>query len=159
MAVKLIANYAKRLGLPGYSSHQFSVCIETELVNVEQVQAESSRLYKLLQESVDEQILETGFVPPDGYGMNGTQNGNGSKGHTPSETPSISDKQLELIKKVVRERNLDKEDVEQQARSLFGCGVRQLNRMQASNLIDELLDQPARGNSNGNGGKLQRGRS
>jgi len=25
MAIKLIENYAKRLGLPGYSSHQFSV--------------------------------------------------------------------------------------------------------------------------------------
>ena len=24
MAIKLIANYSKRLGLPGYSSHQFS---------------------------------------------------------------------------------------------------------------------------------------
>ena len=25
MAIKLIANYSKRLGLPGYSSHQFEV--------------------------------------------------------------------------------------------------------------------------------------
>jgi hypothetical protein len=25
MSVKLIANYAKKLGLPGYSSHQFSI--------------------------------------------------------------------------------------------------------------------------------------
>jgi hypothetical protein len=31
-AVKLIANYSKRLGLPGYSSHQFSVSVETELM-------------------------------------------------------------------------------------------------------------------------------
>jgi hypothetical protein len=31
MAIKLIANYSKRLGLPGYSSHQFSVSVETEL--------------------------------------------------------------------------------------------------------------------------------
>jgi len=30
MAIKLIANYSKRLGLPGYSSHQFSVSVETE---------------------------------------------------------------------------------------------------------------------------------
>ena len=35
MAVKLIANYAKKLGLPGYSSHQFSISVETELMNVE----------------------------------------------------------------------------------------------------------------------------
>lgn len=27
MAIKLIANYSKRLGLPGYSSHQFEVSI------------------------------------------------------------------------------------------------------------------------------------
>ena len=31
MAIKLIANYSKRLGLPGYSSQQFSVSVETEL--------------------------------------------------------------------------------------------------------------------------------
>jgi len=30
MAVKLIACYSKRMGLPGYSNHQFSVCIETD---------------------------------------------------------------------------------------------------------------------------------
>ena len=27
MAVKLIGTYAKKLGLPGYSSHQFSVSV------------------------------------------------------------------------------------------------------------------------------------
>jgi len=42
MAVKLIANYAKRLGLPGYSSHQFSVSIETELQNLDNVRKESA---------------------------------------------------------------------------------------------------------------------
>ena len=28
MAIKLIANYSKRLGLPGYSSHQFEVSVQ-----------------------------------------------------------------------------------------------------------------------------------
>jgi hypothetical protein len=42
MAVKLIANYAKRLGLPGYSSHQFSVSIETELQNLDNVREQSA---------------------------------------------------------------------------------------------------------------------
>ena len=77
MAVKLIANYAKRLGLPGYSSHQFSVSVETELQNVTDVAGESARLYESLQKAVDEQMQQTGFVPPDGYGMNGETNGNG----------------------------------------------------------------------------------
>jgi hypothetical protein len=57
MALKLIANYSKRLGLPGYSSHQFSVSVETEITNVDDVREESARLYDTLQQSVDEQIL------------------------------------------------------------------------------------------------------
>ena len=61
--IKLIANYSKRLGLPGYSSHQFSVSCETEITNVSDVAAESARLYETLQQSVDEQIQTTGFVP------------------------------------------------------------------------------------------------
>ena len=69
MAIKLIANYSKRLGLPGYSSHQFSVSVETELVATDDVAAESQRLYQLLQTNVDEQIIQTGFVPPPSYGM------------------------------------------------------------------------------------------
>ena len=59
MAVKLITNYSKRLGLPGYSSHQFSVSVETELVTTDDVAGESQRLYELLQTSVDEQIRQT----------------------------------------------------------------------------------------------------
>ena len=62
MAVKLIANYSKRLGLPGYSSHQFSVAVETEISNVADAAGESERLYQLLQQSVDSQIA-TGATP------------------------------------------------------------------------------------------------
>ena len=56
MAVKLIANYAKRLGLPGYSSRQFSVSVETELQNVTDVAGESARLYESLQKAIDDQM-------------------------------------------------------------------------------------------------------
>ena len=69
MAIKLIANYSKRLGLPGYSSHQFSVLVETELSAADNIAAESTRLYQLLRSNVDEQMLRTGFVPPGTYGM------------------------------------------------------------------------------------------
>jgi hypothetical protein len=53
MAVKIIANYSKRLGLPGYSSHQFSVSVEAELANTDNVTSEASRLYKTLQSAVE----------------------------------------------------------------------------------------------------------
>ena len=62
MALKLIANYSKRLGLPGYSSHQFSVCVETELSNINDVAGESSRLYQSLQQSVDEEIQHLSLI-------------------------------------------------------------------------------------------------
>jgi hypothetical protein len=52
----LEANYSKKIGLPGYSSHQFSVSLKTELAEVTQVQAESTRLYALLQQSVDHSL-------------------------------------------------------------------------------------------------------
>ncbi|MFN4872548.1 MAG: hypothetical protein ACK5JP_01930 [Akkermansiaceae bacterium] len=48
MAIQLIANYSKRLGLPGYSSHQFSVSVETELVATDNIAQESERLYQLM---------------------------------------------------------------------------------------------------------------
>lgn len=159
MAVKLIANYSKRLGLPGYSSHQFSVSVETELMNVDDVAGESERLYAMLQESVDKQMQNTGFVPPDGYGLEPGQqrqsNGNNGSGHHGNngdgyrqpphqrngEAWSCTDGQKGLILRIVNEGKLDKNDVEEMAQQLFGVGVKELDKMQASQLIEELLEK------------------
>ena len=149
MAVKLLANYSKRLGLPGYSSHQFSVSVETELVTTDDVPQEAERIYHLLQSNVDEQIQATGFVPPADYGMdpapasaNGSNGYHGSNGHAAngSERWNCSDKQKELILRLVDEHSLDKTEVDHLARQRFGKGVRLLNKMEVSGLIDELID-------------------
>jgi hypothetical protein len=63
MAIVLEANYAKKLGLPNFSSHQYCVTIRTELTDLSQVEAESARLYQLLQTAVDREIHEVGFMP------------------------------------------------------------------------------------------------
>jgi hypothetical protein len=152
MALKLIANYSKRLGLPGYSSHQFAVTVETEISNINEVAAESTRLYQTLQQSVDEEIQRTGFVPDEGYGIseqggrNGHRNGsNGSanhangNGHTNGDTWNCSDKQRDLIIKLVDEHSLDKGQVDDTSRDMFGVGVRELNKLQASGLIDRII--------------------
>jgi len=155
MALKLIANYSKRLGLPGYSSHQFSVCVETEISNIDDISGESSRLYQTLQQSVDDEIQHTGFVPEHGYGMEGKTNGNGngsangnghSNGHSNGnghngDAWACSDKQRELIVKLVEEHNLDLKDVDDTSVQMFGASVRELNKLQASGLIDRLLDE------------------
>jgi len=143
MAIKLIANYSKRLGLPGYSSHQFSVSVETELVTTDDVAAESGRLYQRLQSTVDEQMLHTGFVPPADYGMQDASSPADPQNITPmnrSGAWKCSDKQKDLILKLVEEHHLDKAGVEALAVERFGKGVRLLNKVEASGLIDELLD-------------------
>jgi hypothetical protein len=147
MAIKLIANYSKRLGLPGYSSHQFSIEIETELATTADVVAESARIYELLQTNVDEQIRQTGFVPPTDYGMEETlaspannNRTNGAQRSAASAAWKCTNKQRELIENLVNEHQLDKNEVDHLARQRFGKGVRQLDKVEASGLIDELID-------------------
>jgi hypothetical protein len=178
MAIKLISNYAKRLGLPGYSSHQFSISVETELTDLGQVQGETVRLYGLLQDAVDREMQNTGYVPNDHYGeskTNGSGNSNGPAQHNagPSNPGnngggdsgrwSCSDKQKSLILKLVGEYQLDRNYIDELATERFGVGVRQLNKLQASGLIDELFEIGNRtkgkaGNNNGQHHQLPAGK-
>ena len=73
--ITLECNYSKKLGLPGYSSHQFSITLRTEISDLTQIQPESARLYKLLQEGVDTSIKETGYLPASNGNGNGKGNG------------------------------------------------------------------------------------
>jgi len=62
----------------------------------------------------------------------------------------------------VRENDLDRREVDDLAKERFGAGVRQLNRLQASGLIDELLERHGgqrrngTASSNGSRGRFQR---
>src|SRR5690606_10786562 len=113
------------------------------------IPGESERLYQLLQHNVDEQILSTGFVPPADYGMgetsppaNGRPPVSGSASAAWQRGPAwkCSDKQRDLILKIVDEHHLGKTSIEALANERFGKGVKSLNKMEASGLIDELLD-------------------
>jgi hypothetical protein len=190
MAIKLTGNYAKRLGLPGYSSHQFSVSVETELTDLNQVPDEVAHLYRLLQDAVDGEIQATGFVPDDEYGLkntlslpsgngrsNGESNGNGhhrlnggngslkgngnGSGHGSSNGHEVrwscSDKQKELILKLVNENALDRGTVEEISLDRFGVGVRMLNKLQASGLIAELFEICGKSDSRQTNGHKGRG--
>ncbi|NBU11828.1 MAG: hypothetical protein EBS84_22990, partial [Proteobacteria bacterium] len=74
MALVIEANYSKKVGLPGYSSHQFSLTLKAELTDINQAPAESARLYRLLQDGVDTSIKEVGWLP-DAKPTNGNGNG------------------------------------------------------------------------------------
>jgi hypothetical protein len=168
MAITLEANYAKKLGLPNFSSHQYCVTIRTELTDLSQVAEESARLYALLQDAVDREIQEVGFMPDaSSYGMHPSQNGNGSNGHSrngngqhtnsngnygpangtrrapmpASDGWTCTEGQKGFILRIINESKLEKPEVEAMAQQLFGAGVKELDKLQASQLIEELLEK------------------
>ena len=156
MAITLESNYSKKIGLPGYSSHQYSLTVRTEISDLSQVEQESTRLYLLLQNSVDGQIKETGFLPGQSHEPTPTNktNGNGN-GHHPrngkngvkSEPWQCSPKQQDLILKLIEEQGLSKDRVEALAHQRVDKGVRQLNKLEASGLIEELMENSPTRNS------------
>ena len=157
MAIVLEGNYSKKVGLPGFSSHQFSLTLKTEITDITQVAVESDRLYRLLQSGVDTSIQQVGFLPVP---KNGNGNGNGT-GHSHTngngngqqaaklERWNCSDKQQALIEKLIDEHRLDKADIEKLAVERFGKSVKLLNKLEASGLIEELFEKHPRSNGNG----------
>jgi hypothetical protein len=136
MAIIFEAAYSKKLGLPNFSSHSYVVSIRTELNGIDRVPEESSKLYKMLQEAVDKEIQAVGFMPDaTKYGMNGDGNGEWK----------CSPKQRALIEKIISENKLDQKEIEDLAIERFGVGLTELNRLQGSGLIDELIERHGKG--------------
>jgi hypothetical protein len=153
MAIKLSANYSKKIGLPQYSSHSFSASVEVELTDISQVEQEIQKLYELLQHSVDQEIQNVGFIPSasNGHASNSNArtyqlNGNGrqqANGHqqprTNGDSWNCTDGQRGFILRIISDNKMDKQEAEDLSIQLFGIGVKQLNKMQASQLIEDLL--------------------
>ncbi len=137
MSVHLELNYGKKIGLPEYSSHNFSVSLKTEIPTTDDIPVAVERVYKILQESVDAQITHPGYVPGSEVEPLVTQN---NITQMPPQW-KCSPKQKELILKLVDEQNLDRNAVDQQAQDRFGKRVTQLNKLEASGLIDTLMQQ------------------
>lgn len=163
MAIKLSANYSKKLGLPQYSSHSFSASVEIELADITQAEAEIQKLYQLLQHSVDQEIQHPGYIP-EGHGSNGSnghhhppQNGrtypisgnrrpypNGNGGQRPQAQPqgeiwNCTAGQKGFIQRIISDNHMQMQDAEDLSRQLYGIGVKELDKMQASQVIEELL--------------------
>ena len=154
MAVILQMTYMKKLGLPNYSSHSCAVSLTVEIPDVSVAAQESTKLYQLLQTAVDNEIQAVGFMPDAStYGIN-NRNGNGNGSENLPAPPRTDDRwnctdgQRGFILRLVSESKLSKQDVEDMAQQLFGAGVRDLDKMQASQLIEELLEKTGR-KSNG----------
>jgi hypothetical protein len=155
MAVLLAITYQKKLGLPNYSSHSCSVSLTVEIPDASVAAQESTKLYALLQTAVDNEIQQVGFMP-DGstYGMKPSQNGNDGQqtngnGHPPNanrngEAWACTDGQKSFLQRIISDNKLNKNDVEAMAQELFGVGVKECNKMQMSQLIEDLLEKTGR---------------
>ena len=160
MAVILQMTYQKKLGLPNFSSHSCAVSLTVEIPDASVAAQKTGELYQLLQTAVDGEIQHVGWMPDaESYGMkNGHSNGNGngsatngqrSNGNNGQHTAparngeawSCTEGQKGLILRVINEHRLNRQDVEDQAHQLFGVGLQQLDKMQASNFIEDLLEK------------------
>ena len=152
MPIIIEANYAKKVGLPAYSSHQFAVTLRTELTDLSQLEKTAADLYQRLQAAVDAQLINPGLVPT----ANGELSAPAPRTASPTQPRDddswkCSEKQRDLILKIVAGNNLEKSAVDALAQERFGAGVRQLNKLQASSLIDELLETHSKPGTRGNG--------
>jgi len=139
MAILLEFKYDKRLGLPGYSSHDFGVSMRTEVNNVEEIKEESERAYRLLQQSVDAQLSNPGFIPSEN-GKEPESKGNQTK-ETDPEKWNCTERQRGLILKILSQNDLPESAVEQVAQDLHGQPMATLGKMQVSTVISEVLDR------------------
>lgn len=148
--IQVQATYAKKLGLPNFSSHSFSVSVCAEVASLRKLETESKRLYALLQSSVDEQVKEVGFVPDaTHYGMiidNGKPtNGSAVKpsvtkaSTAPVDAWGCSDKQRALIEKVAKREQFTPAELDGMADRLFQLPLQRLDKKQTSSFITELL--------------------
>jgi hypothetical protein len=146
--------YQKKLGLPNYSSHSCAVSLTVEIPDVSVAAQESSKLYELLQTAVDAQIQQVGYMPDastygmrNDFGSNGNQqtNGNHHSNDRNGDAWNCTDGQKGFIERIINESKLKNDDVERMAMDLFGRGVKALDKMQASQLIEELLEKTGKG--------------
>ena len=140
MAILLEFSYGKKLGLPGYSSHNFGVSMKAEVNDPEAIPEEAERVYSILQESVDSQIVNPGFVPSgNGKAVQVQPNGNIAKTNPADWSCTI--RQRALILSILERNDLDPEVAEDLADVLCGKPMSDLNKGQVSAVISEILDR------------------
>lgn len=152
MAITLEANYSKKLGLPQYSSHQYSITVRTEVSDLSKIEAASAHLYQQLQDAVDREIQHPGFLPGGNnegqsprevvaFNRNGAGTSTPLRNHAaPEASWNCSDKQQGLIETLMGEHKIPFAELDELAHHRFNAGLKQLNKMSASGLIDELFD-------------------
>ena len=140
MAILLEFNYGKKLGLPGYSSHNFGVSMKAEVNDPESIPEEAERVYSLLQQSVDSQIANPGLVSFENESPSQAQpTANGTKADPDKWNCTI--RQRALIVGVLERNGLELDAADDLANELHGKPMSELNRPETSGVITVVLDR------------------
>lgn len=142
MPVIITACVSKKVGQANYGSAGYSLTVQSEVSNLDQVREESRRLYNLLNDSVNSELSGENQQEKRAEWPTIVRN-------TPQEY-KCSDKQRDLILKIINENEVDRADVESLSLEMFGnSDLKSLNKLQASGIIDKLLQRygkkPTRG--------------
>ena len=146
MAVLLDITYSKKLGLPNYSSHSLGIGLKAEVANLDEVRGEVEKAYSLLQQSVDSQIVHSGFVSNEDKGENGTDQVQKTQvkvngGATDPDKWNCTVRQRGLIVSVIERNGLDLRVVDDLANDLCGKPMSGLGKAQVSEVIGQVLDR------------------
>jgi len=134
MPVIITACVSKKVGQANYGSAGYSLTVQSEVSNLDQVREESRRLYNLLNDSVNSELSGENQEEKRAEWPTIVRN-------TPQEY-KCSDKQRDLILKIINENEVDRADVESLSLEMFGnSDLKSLNKLQASGIIDELLQR------------------
>lgn len=135
MAILLQFDYGKKLGLPNYSSHNFGVSMKAEVSDPEDIPQEAERAYRILQQAVDKQMENPGFLPSPRQENQDQTNG------TDPQKWNCTEKQRGLILKILNQNNLPESAIEEVAQDLHGRPMSELGRLQVSSVISQVLDR------------------
>ena len=80
----------------------------------------------------------------NGHPSNGTATGSRRPPAPASDGWNCTEGQKGFVLRIINESKLDKNEVEGMAQQLFGIGVKELDKLQASQLIEELLEKTGR---------------
>ena len=136
MALTITATVSKKVGKPNYGSEGFTLTVQSEVTNMDQVKEESHRLYLLLSDSVNQELegSTTDTAPKNAEWPTIVRN--------TAQEYKCSEKQRDLILKIISENEVDRGDVESLSLEMFGnSDLKSLNKLQASGLIDEMLNR------------------
>ena len=106
---------------------------------MEEIQEESEKAYRLLQQSVDAQLSNSGFIQSEN-GKDTESKGNQAN-ETDPEKWNCTERQRGLILKILSQNDLPESSVEQVAQELHGRSMSELQKGQASLVVGEVLDR------------------